>query len=83
MQELRIMSPATGPYCLLAATGVYYLFAVARRKLSGFALNVSVIVGLVLGVTSLAGEYRTFRSAVVATGMPDLPVLWLRQAIAR
>jgi 4-amino-4-deoxy-L-arabinose transferase-like glycosyltransferase len=82
MQELRILSPATGAYCLLAATGVYYLISIARRKLSELAFIALVLVAAVLGVTSLVGEYRIFTSAVVATGMQDLPVLWLRQAIA-
>jgi hypothetical protein len=81
MQELRIMSRATGPYCLLAATGAYYLFSIARRRLSEFAFVALACVALVLGVTSLVREYRIFTSAVVATGMQELPVSWLREAI--
>lgn len=83
MQELRIMSPATGAYCLLAGTGVYYLVAIARQKLPLLAGIALALVAVVCGVVSIVGEYRIFTSAVVATGMQDLPVSWLRQAIER
>ena len=83
MQQLRIISLGTGAYCLLAGTGVYYLVAIARRRLSILAVTGLGFVAALLGAESLVGEYRIFTSVVVTTGMQDLPVLWLRQTIEK
>ena len=81
MQELRIMSPAIGAYCLLAGTGVYYLVAIAKGRLSGLVTIFSSFVAVVFVLVTMISEYRIFTSAVVATGIQDLPVLRLRQSI--
>jgi hypothetical protein len=75
------MSPAIGAYCLLAGTGVYYLVAIAKGRLSGLVIIFSSFVAVVFVLVTIISEYRIFTSAVVATGMQDLPVLSLRQSI--
>jgi hypothetical protein len=81
-QYLRIISPAYGPYCLLAGLGLWYLFSLARGFLSvpdRRALLVLVTVGIVIAA---ARDYRVFRT-LAGSGMEDLVVRSIRAVMQR
>lgn len=82
-QYLRIVSPADGPYCLLAGLGLWYLLSLARAALSVADFKALIVLAIVAVAISSARDYRTFRSVVVRSGMQDLTVRSIRLAMQR
>ncbi|HYL75441.1 MAG TPA: hypothetical protein VEU96_14610 [Bryobacteraceae bacterium] len=82
-QFLRVISPADGTYCLLAAIGLWYLVALARHALPGFPRH--AITGVAIGAVLLAGlhDYDAFTKVVVASGMEELAVSGIRSWMGR
>jgi 4-amino-4-deoxy-L-arabinose transferase-like glycosyltransferase len=83
LQYLRIISPADGTYCLLAAIGLCYLAALARHALPGLPRH--AITGLAVVAVVLAGlrDYDAFTRVVVASGMEELSVSGIRSVMGR
>jgi hypothetical protein len=83
LQYLRIVSPADGTYCLLAATGFWYLLSLARRPLHGIGRQgVTAIAIAILALAGL-GDYRAFENVVVRSGMEELAVSGIRSVMGR
>jgi hypothetical protein len=74
MQCLRYISPADGTFALLAALGLWYLLALARRAMSRTDHRLLVVLAVLGVVIAGARDYRIFTSVVVGSGMPDLSV---------
>ena len=81
-QYLRIMSPANGAYCLLAGLGLWHLMSLAKT-LPGVPGWLAPAVAAFYLVLSGAGDYLTFTTVVVRSGMEDLAVTGIRAAMGR
>jgi 4-amino-4-deoxy-L-arabinose transferase-like glycosyltransferase len=79
MQNLRYICPASGAYCLLAGLGLWYLVSLARQSLPATAARTVFLLAVVAVVIGAVRDYRAFSSVVVASGMQDLPVAWIRK----
>lgn len=82
LQYLRIISPADGPYCLLAGIGLWILLSIARQFLSVDDFKALVLAAVFAVVIEGLMDYRTF-TVVVRSGMEDLTALWIRGALGR
>jgi 4-amino-4-deoxy-L-arabinose transferase-like glycosyltransferase len=82
-QYLRIISPANGPYYLLAGLGLWYLLSLARRGLPASTYNAVLLLAVVAIAIGAARDYRTFRSVVVQAGIQDLSVNDIRTVLQR
>ena len=77
LQNLRVISPANGAYCLLAGLGVWRLLSPAAAWLRGYR---SALIVALLGIAIEGGrDYRAFTNIVVRSGMEDLAVAGIRQ----
>ena len=81
-QQLRIMSPANGAYSLLAGLGLCRLVSMARAWL-GNPARLAPAIAATYVLASGVGDYTTFTSVVVRSGMEDLAVKGIRNAMAR
>jgi hypothetical protein len=79
LQNLRIVSPASGAYCLLAGFGFRYILRLAAPRVPKPAL-LTVIAAALLFVAA-ARDYRAFTRSVVVSGMQDLAVRGIRQTL--
>ncbi len=82
-QYLRIISPADGCYCLLAGLGLWSLLSLARRVLPAADYRALLVLAIAGTAIAAARDYGTFRSAVVGSGMQDLAVRMIREAMQR
>jgi tetratricopeptide (TPR) repeat protein len=83
LQYVRIMAPANGTYCLLAALGVRTLLVYDEGWLLG---KVHVLaLGALPVVLALAAvrDYSTYRDVVVRSGMQDLAMRWILDGAER
>jgi len=83
LQYLRIISPVDGCYCLLAATGLSWLFSLLKRFLPAVDSRVFALVLLVAVALEGVWDYHVFTSVVVRSGMQDLAVSFIRGAMGR
>jgi hypothetical protein len=81
-QYLRIMSPANGAYCLLAGLGLCRLVSMARTWV-GKPVWLAPAIAATYVLASGVGDYTTFTSVVVRSGMEDLAVKGIRNAMGR
>ena len=81
MQCLRYVSPAYGPFALLAGLGLWCLLALARRAVPSADYRLLVVLAVVGVVIGGARDYRTFTSVVVDSGMKDLSVTEIRSVM--
>ena len=83
MQCLRYISPAYGPFALLAGLGLWCLFALASRTMPRTVYRLLVALAIVGVLIGGARDYRTFTSVVVDSGMKDLSVTEIREVMHR
>jgi len=83
LQYLRILSPADGPYCLLAGLGLWNLLTIARRFLSAADFRTLALVMLLAVAIEGVRDYQIFTYVVVRTGMQDLTATWIRNILGR
>jgi 4-amino-4-deoxy-L-arabinose transferase-like glycosyltransferase len=81
-QYLRIVSPADGPYCLLAGLGLWYLLSLARGTLPEADYRALVVLAAVGIAIAAARDYHTFR-ALVDSRMGDFAVRFIREVMQR
>ncbi|HYR84306.1 MAG TPA: hypothetical protein VE422_09540 [Terriglobia bacterium] len=80
-QNLRIVSPSDGTYCLLAGLGFWYLLSVATAVFPRYrAVALIALASLILAAVR---DYRAFTTVVVRSGMEDLAVRGIRQVMYR
>jgi 4-amino-4-deoxy-L-arabinose transferase-like glycosyltransferase len=82
MQNLRYVTPANGAYCLIAGVGLCYLLDLSRQ-LPTLDRSVALLAAVGITAISLVGDYNTFTSVVVRSGILDLPVGPIRQLLRR
>jgi hypothetical protein len=88
LQYLRIISPASGSYCLLGGLGVWFVLSrirgyIARFSGPTFSLHAA---GLAAGFAILIAaihDYRSFTNIVVRSGMEELSVFGIRLLMHR
>jgi len=78
LQNLRVISPSNGTYCLLAGLGLWWLMASAAALVHDY--RVVLIVTLLCITIEGVRDYRAFTNIVVRSGMQDLAVTAIRQA---
>jgi 4-amino-4-deoxy-L-arabinose transferase-like glycosyltransferase len=83
LQYLRIVSPAAGTYCLLAAAGFWYLLSLARRPLHGIARQAATAIAIAILAIAGLSDYRSFENVVVRSGMEELAVSGIRSVMGR
>ena len=83
MQCLRYISPAYGPFALLAGLGLWCLLALARRAMPRSDYRLLVVLAIVGVIIGGARDFRTFTSVVVDSGMKDLSVTEIRSVMHR
>jgi 4-amino-4-deoxy-L-arabinose transferase-like glycosyltransferase len=79
MQNLRYITPANGANCLIAGVGLCYLLGLSRQHLPALANGVVFLVVIATIAVTIVGDYNTFTSVVVRSGMQDLAVVPIRQ----
>ena len=72
--NLRYLSPAYAPLCLIAGFAVWQLALLAKRLLPRPAFSLIAASGALLIVLALYGDYRRFDRAFVQHGANDLSV---------
>jgi hypothetical protein len=77
LQNLRVISPSNGTYCLLAGLGLWRLLCSATAWLSDY--RPVLIVGVLCITIEGSRDYRAFTDVVVHSGMQDLAVVEIRQ----
>jgi hypothetical protein len=88
LQYLRIISPASGSYCLLAGVGLWFLLSLARGYIARFSRATLPLhaAGLAAGVAILIAaihDYRSFTDVVVRSNMEELSVSGIRLLMHR
>jgi hypothetical protein len=83
LQYLRIISPVDGCYCLLAASGLSWLFSLTKRFLPAAGSRAFAVLLLMAVAVEGVWDYHVFTSVVVRSGMQDLAVSFIRGAMGR
>lgn len=81
LQNLRVISPSNGPYCLLAGLGLWWLLSSAAAYIRDY--RAVLIVALLCLAVEGAHDYRAFTNIVVRSGMQDLAVTGIREVSGR
>src|SRR6185295_11838960 len=83
LQYLRIISPASGAYCLLAGLGLWFLVSLVRASTAGsIQYGAAVAVGTAILVAGIY-DYQSFTKVVVRSGMEELSVYGIRTVMNR
>jgi hypothetical protein len=80
LQCLRLISPSDGPYCILAAFGVWSVFSFAQSASPNFGRIVFPVLAIAL-IAEFTVEYRTFNEVVIKSGMEDLAAVGIRRVM--
>jgi 4-amino-4-deoxy-L-arabinose transferase-like glycosyltransferase len=86
LQYLRIMSPAAGPYCLLAGLGLSFLLSMTRASIVSMGRIAQHAATLAVGICIVVAgihDYRAFTNVVVRSGMEELSVFGIRLSMNR